>query len=258
MMRANKPLRDWHGKHVWIVGASSGIGAALAEELLRHGARVAVSGRREALLQSLFGGERHAIPVVLDACSETSWREASTALRQHWAQLDLVVLCQGDYTPMQVDSFDAGIATRMLEVNLLSLYRGLEFILPWLKQGHGGGIAIMASVAGYGMLPKAMVYGAGKAAARYLAESLYYELAPRGHGVWCINPGFVATRLTAQNDFSMPALMTPQQAARAIVDGFAAGRFDIHFPRRFTVWLKLIALLPLRLQQALIRRLTGV
>lgn len=258
MMTANKPLRDWKGKHVWIVGASSGIGAALATELLHRGARVAVSGRREALLVQLFGGTTQAIPIVLDACSETSWREASTALRQQWAELDLVVLCQGDYTPMQVDSFDASIASRMLDVNLTSLYRGLEFILPWLKQTNTGGIAIMASVAGYGMLPKAMVYGASKAAARYLAESLYYELAPRGHSVWCINPGFVATRLTAQNDFAMPALMTPQQAALAIVDGFAAGCFDIHFPRRFTLWLKLIARLPLRLQQALLRRMTGV
>ena len=257
MMRANAPVRDWNGKHVWIVGASSGIGAALAVELLQRGARVAVSARREAVLQQQFGSQMHATVVVLDACSAASWCVASTTLRQQWPELDLVVLCQGDYTPMQVGSFDAAVATRMLEINLLSLYRGLEFILPWLSCGKGG-IAIMASVAGYGMLPKAMVYGASKAAARYLAESLYYELAPRGQGVWCINPGFVATRLTAQNDFTMPALLTPQQAALAIIDGFAAGRFDIHFPRRFTLWLKLIALLPLRLRHSLIRRLTGV
>lgn len=257
-MKANPAIRDWHGQRVWIVGASSGIGAALAQELVQLGAEVAVSSRRPEVLFALYGQQPQVRILPLDANIDADWQRAAGQLRGQWPTLDVVILCQGDYTPLQVQDYDSRRAVHMLESNVLSLYRGLQVILPWLLESGRGGIAIMASVAGYTMLPKAMAYGASKAAAIYLAQSLYYQLAPRGHPVWCINPGFVATRLTAQNDFAMPALLTPQQAARAIVRGFARGRFDIHFPWRFTLWLKLLALLPMRLQHHLLRRLTGV
>lgn len=257
-MSANVPIHDWQGRQVWIIGASSGIGAALAQELLQRGARLAVSGRRAEALHALYDAHPQALILPMDACDDQQWQQTCAQLRAHWAHVDVVFMCQGDYTPMQVDSYDAAVAIAMLQSNVLSLYRGLQVILPWLRDSGRGGIAITASVAGYTMLPLAMAYGASKAAAIYLAQSLFYELAARGHGVWCINPGFVATRLTARNRFAMPAVLTPQQAAQAILRGFARGQFEIHFPKRFTLWLKLIALLPLRLQQALLRRLTGV
>ena len=121
----------------------------------------------------------------------------------------------------------------------------------------GGGIALVASVAGYRGLPKALCYGPGKAALIHFAECLHLDLAPRGIGVWVINPGFVQTRLTAQNDFAMPALLTPEQAACAAVDGFKTGGFEIHFPKRFTRAMKLLAWLPDRWYFALVRRYTG-
>ena len=126
-----------------------------------------------------------------------------------------------------------------------------------LAQGEGA-IALVGSVAGYGGLPKATVYGPSKAALINFAEVLHLDLSPRGIGVFLIDPGFVATPLTAQNDFAMPALQTPAQAAEAIVDGFARGDFEIHFPKRFTCVLKLLQLLPRRLYFALIRRATGL
>lgn len=257
-MSANAPLRDWSGQRVWIVGASSGIGAALAGVLLQRGALVAVSGRRGDVLQQQFGHQPHALILPFDACTDDGWATACAELQKEWPAFDLVIQCQGDYSPLQIDQYSGQTALKMLDVNLLSLYRSLDHLLPWLQRTGRGGLAIMASVAGWGMLPKAMAYGAGKSAAIYLAHCLHYELAPRGHGVWCINPGFVATRLTAQNDFDMPALLTPEQAAGEIVAGFARGDFEIHFPKRFTRWLKLIALLPRPLQHALIRRITGV
>ena len=119
-------------------------------------------------------------------------------------------------------------------------------------------IALVGSVAGYGGLPKATVYGPGKAALINFAETLYLDLAPAGVSVFLVNPGFVATPLTAQNDFTMPALMTPEAAAEAMLAGFARGDFEIHFPRRFTMVLKLLRLLPRRLYFALIHRLTGL
>jgi short-subunit dehydrogenase len=102
-----------------------------------------------------------------------------------------------------------------------------------------------------------MAYGPTKAALQYLAETLYFDLHPLGIGVSVINPGFVATSLTAANRFDMPALLTPDQAARHIVRGWARGRFDIHFPKRFTLWLKLMRLLPHTLYFAAVRRTTG-
>ena len=105
--------------------------------------------------------------------------------------------------------------------------------------------------------PKALGYGPAKAALIHFAEGLHLELAEQGYGVWLINPGFVATRLTAANDFAMPALLTPEQAAVFTVDGLAGGKFEITYPRRFTVWLKLLRCLPYRLYFPLVRRLTG-
>jgi short-subunit dehydrogenase len=117
-------------------------------------------------------------------------------------------------------------------------------------------MAFVASVAGYRGLPKAAAYGPTKAALINFAETLYLDLAPRGISVFLINPGFVATPMTAGNDFAMPALISPQEAAGEIIAGFAHGGFEIHFPRRFTNWLKLLRLLPYRFYFPLVRRFT--
>jgi short-subunit dehydrogenase len=126
-----------------------------------------------------------------------------------------------------------------------------------LRQGNGG-IAICSSVAGYRGLPTSLVYGATKAALINLAETLYMDLAPRGIGVWIVNPGFVKTPLTDRNEFTMPALISAEEAASQIIAGLASGRFEIHFPKRFTRWLKLFRLLPYGLYFRLVRRLTGL
>ena len=145
-----------------------------------------------------------------------------------------------------------------LATNLIGTMCGTAAVLPTLlAQGHGA-IALVGSVAGYGGLPKATVYGPSKAALINFAEVLHLDLAPRGIGVFLINPGFVATPLTAQNQFAMPALLTPDQAAVAILKGWARGAFEIHFPRRFTLWLKLMRHLPDTLYFALVRRATGL
>jgi short-subunit dehydrogenase len=126
-----------------------------------------------------------------------------------------------------------------------------------LKQGAGG-VAICSSVAGYRGLPTSLVYGATKAALINLAETLYMDLSPRGIGVWIVNPGFVKTPLTDRNEFRMPALISADEAAQHIIDGLASGRFEIHFPKRFTRWLKLFRLLPYGIYFRLIRRVTGL
>ena len=172
-----------------------------------------------------------------------------------WGGVDLVVYLAGDYQPMRADQFDLATAERVIAINFNGALRLFATVRDDLTPG--GGIAFVASVAGYRGLPKALCYGPGKAALIHFAECLHLDLAPRGIGVWVINPGFVATRLTARNDFAMPALLTPEQAASATVDGLARGNFEIHFPRRFTWLMKWLACLPYRWYFPLIRRQTG-
>lgn len=249
----NPKITDWQGCHVWLVGASTGIGAALARELDRRGARLAVSARSLDALRALDIDSARWLPC--DVTDMDSLAAAHRALMDEWPRLDLVVYLAGDYVPMRAHSFDLRRAEQVVAVNFTGAMRLAATVLPDLHAG--GGIAFVASVAGYRGLPEALCYGPGKAALIHFGECLYLDLAARGIGVWVINPGFVRTRLTARNDFAMPALLTPEQAARAIVAGFRAGNFEIHFPKRFTCVLKLLSLLPRRLYFALIRRFTG-
>ncbi len=249
----NPKITDWQGRRVWLIGASSGIGAALASELAGRGARLALSARRADKLAALE--PKNALRLPCDATDGSHLVAARAALLAAWGGVDLVVYLAGDYVPMRAEQFDLATAERLLAVNYLGALRLTATVLADLPAG--GGIAFVASVAGYGGLPKALAYGPGKAALIHLAECLYFDLSPRRIGVWVINPGFVATPLTAKNDFKMPALMTPERAASALADGFATGGFEIHFPKRFTRWLKLASLLPYRWYFPLVRLISG-
>lgn len=250
----NPKITDWTGKRVWLIGASSGIGAALAHALSNRGARLALSARNSAALNAL--GIDNAGLYPCDATDHASLRTAHAAVRDTLGGIDLAIYLAGDYTPMRADAFDIDAAEHALKVNFIGAMRLSAIVLPDLLQ-TGGGLAYVASVAGYAGLPKALAYGPGKAALIQFAQCLYFDLAPRGIGVWIINPGFVATRLTAKNDFAMPALMTPEQAALATLKGFEKGHFEIHYPRRITWVMKLLTALPYALYFPLVRRLTG-
>lgn len=249
----NPKIVDWRGRRVWLVGASTGIGAALAQALAQRGARLAVSARSAAALQALALDAALLLPC--NATDVDALRSAHQAITRAWGGVDLVVYLAGDYAPMQVDTFDLARAEQVVAVNFNGAMRLASVVLPHLQPGAG--LALVASVAGYRGLPKALCYGPGKAALIHFAECLHLELAPRGVGVWVVNPGFVQTRLTEHNDFAMPALLTPQQAALALIDDLAKGRFEIHFPPRFTRVMKALSLLPYRWYFPLVRRLTG-
>ena len=249
----NPKISTWAGKRVWLLGASTGIGAAMARELAGRGAKLALAARSAAKLQAL--GIEGALILPCDATDAASLAGVRQALLAAWGGVDLVVYLAGDYLPMRADDFDLARAEQVIAVNFNGALRLAATVLPDLQPG--GGIAFVASVAGYRGLPKALCYGPGKAALIHFAECLHLDLEARGIGVWVINPGFVQTRLTAQNDFAMPALLTPAQAAIFAVDGFKTGNFEIHFPKRFSYVLKLLSLLPYRWYFPLIRRLTG-
>lgn len=254
----NQPITDWHGKRVWLIGASSGIGQAVANLLSRRGAWLATSARNRAALERDAAQRAHALVLPLDVTDRASVARAAEALVQAWGGIDLALVVAGGYNEMRADRFDLDAANALIDLNLRGVFNCLAAVLPQLLAQGAGGIGIVASVAGYGGLPKALVYGPSKAALINLTESLYFDLHPRGIAVYQINPGFVATPLTAANDFPMPALMQPDQAAQALVRGLERGQFHIHFPRRFTNTLRLARLLPYRAYFWLIRKVTGL
>lgn len=257
-MPLNPPIADWAGRRCWLVGASTGIGAATARLLLARGAKVAVSARNRAALAGVVAGAPDGLAVAADVTRPESLAAALDAIRAAWGGVDLVMLLAGAYAPVRAWELTVEQARNHVEVNLMGAYNALAVVLPELLARGAGAVAIVSSVAGYRGLPKALVYGPTKAALINLAETLYLDLAPRGIGVYLINPGFVATPMTAQNEFRMPALVTPEVAAAAIVRGLERGRFEIDFPKRFTLWLKLLRLLPDRLFFAAVRRSTGL
>jgi NAD(P)-dependent dehydrogenase (short-subunit alcohol dehydrogenase family) len=259
----NPPIRSWRGKRVWVVGASSGIGLAAAEQLLAEGATVLASARGEAGLQALVAQHtRTGVPPTVQAwpLDVTDAQAVAFTARSLLAEgpLDLVLFCAGHYRALRSDAFDLAEMQRHLAINYNGALNLLDALLPALIARGEGHISLVSSVAGFRGLPKGLAYGPTKAALTHLGETLYLDLAPLGIGVSVVHPGFVKTPLTAQNDFQMPALMAPEDAAREMLAGIASGAFEIHFPRRFTRWMKLLRLLPYRAYFALVRRATGL
>lgn len=254
----NPKISDWHNKRVWVIGASTGIGAETARLLLENGARVALSARRVDALKAVAKGHEEALVVPLDMVDHASVLSARDTIRQQWQSIDLVLVVAGTYNEMRADTFDLAVANQLLDMNIHGVFNCLDAVLPGLLAQGSGGIGIVASVAGFRGLPKALVYGPSKAALINLCESLYLDLRPRGIAVYLINPGFVETPLTAANDFKMPALISARTAARELVRGLERGEFHIHFPRRFTNWMRVARLLPYRVYFWLIRKGTGL
>ncbi|MEO6566386.1 MAG: SDR family NAD(P)-dependent oxidoreductase [Casimicrobiaceae bacterium] len=254
----NPPLPAWPQCRVWIIGASTGIGAATAQALLAAGARVALSARSTDKLKTVAGNHAAALVEPLDFTDTEAVAAAAQRIRTQWSGLDLVLIVAGTHQEMRAWELNEQDSRALLETNLHGVINTCTAVLPGLLAQGSGGIGIVASVAGYSGLPKALIYGASKAALVNFSETLYFDLQPKGLGVYLIMPGFVRTPLTDKNDFTMPNLITADEAAREIIHGLEAGDFEIHFPKAFTRKLKLLRMLPYRLYFALIRKATGL
>jgi NAD(P)-dependent dehydrogenase (short-subunit alcohol dehydrogenase family) len=261
-MSLNPRLDRWSGKTVWLVGASTGIGRATAELLHARGAKVVVSARSKAALDAFAAAHPGSEALALDATDREAMRQAAAHIAGTHGGIDLAMYCAGTYAAMRATAFDLDVALHHVRVNYDGALFMLDAVLPQLlaqgRSGRGGHISLVSSVAGFRGLPKSLAYGPTKAALINLAETLYLDLQPQGLGVSVINPGFVETPLTSQNNFKMPALITPEEAAREIVKGWEDGDFEIHFPKRFTLWLKGMRHLAYRPYFAAVRRSTGM
>jgi NAD(P)-dependent dehydrogenase (short-subunit alcohol dehydrogenase family) len=256
-MALNPRIAHWPGRVVWLVGASTGIGRATASRLHALGATVIVSARSAPALDAFVAGHPGAQAIAFDATDREAMQAAATRIVGEHGRIDLAVYCAGTYRALRATAFNLEVALQHQQVNYVGALYLLDAVLPVvLKQGDGH-ISLVGSVAGYRGLPNALAYGPTKAALINLAETLYLDLQPRGIGVSVVNPGFVETPLTAQNAFRMPALMTPEAAAGEIVRGWERGQFEIHFPKRFTLWLKAMRLLAYGPYFAAVRRSTG-
>ncbi|MBI6630983.1 SDR family NAD(P)-dependent oxidoreductase [Pontibaca salina] len=226
---------------IWIIGATEGIGAALARDWAGRGAQLILSARSAGRLQEMataLGPDHLALP--LDVSARESLEAAAEKIARI-APLDRVVHLAAIYDPGKVADLDAETAANIVTVNLTGSFHIAQIAPPLLRDG--GQLALCGSVAGYIGLPQGQIYSATKAGVINLAQSLRAELAGR-YDVRLISPGFVDTRLTQRNDFTMPAMVTPEAAARAIITGLDRRRFEVHFPRRLTYALKLLSALP--------------
>lgn len=251
-------MRGFAGKTLWIIGASSGIGAALARELAAQGAQLALSARRPQALAQLADSLASRPQIApCDVANLDSVQQAAAAVFRRQKRVDSVINLAALYEPMALDALDIGKLEAIVQVNVTGAFHVLHAILPHLGAQGGGQIALCASLAGYCGLPNGQPYSATKAAVINLAQSLRAEKQPNAGQNWdvkLINPGFVRTPLTDKNDFHMPLLMEPEAAAKALARGLRGRAFEIHFPRRMTFAMKALRWLPARFYFRLARK----
>jgi NAD(P)-dependent dehydrogenase (short-subunit alcohol dehydrogenase family) len=245
-------------KTAWLTGASTGIGRAVALRLAAEGWRVAASARNaEALAVLAAEVPPGAIaPYPLDVTDRDACMACAERIEQELGPLDLAIFNAGAHQPMPATEFSSATLRALLEINVMGTAHGLEAVLPRLIARRSGRVMIVASLAGYRGLPTAAAYGASKATLINMAEALRPELAGLGVVLQVVNPGFVRTPMTAQNRFSMPFLITAEEAAAAIVRGLQSDRFEITFPAPFAWFMKLVRLIPNRIYFHLTRRIS--
>jgi NADP-dependent 3-hydroxy acid dehydrogenase YdfG len=223
-------VRDWQGKRYWLVGASEGLGRALAHRLSKAGAEVIVSARnadRLAELAAELPGPARAVAV------DVADRASVEAAAAEAGEIDGMVYLAGVYWPMKAQDWNAEQAEAMADINFTGCVRAVGAVLPAMVARGRGHVVLTGSLSGFRGLPGAIGYGASKAAVMSLAESMHADLRRTGIEVQVANPGFIRTRLTDKNDFRMPFLMTPEEAAEEMFALMDSRRFKRNFPRAF-------------------------
>jgi short-subunit dehydrogenase len=232
-------------KIIWITGASSGIGKALAIKFAEKGWTVAASARRENLLEDLNKFNPNIYSFPLDVTEIENCKLIANKIIEKFGGIDICVFGTGMHDPKSEKRFDLNKIREIMEVNYFGTMNSINSIYEYFSEKKNGQISIISSVAGYRGLPAAGAYCASKAALTSYAESLNFDMKMKNVRVSLISPGFIKTPMTDQNDFPMPMIKTPEFAANEIFKGLTEKKsFEIHFPKAFTYFLKFLQILP--------------
>ena len=242
-------------KKIWITGASSRIGKAVAEKFAKEGWKVAVSARRKEILD-IMAQDQNISSFPLDITNRDQINNVFKNILNEFGDLDLCLFSSGTYEPKDEQSIDPNKIKNVINVNFLGVIDCVKTVETYFKNQKSGHISIVSSIAGYRGLPNSSGYGPSKAALTNFTESIYFDFKKFGVRVSIISPGFIKTPLTDKNEFSMPFLKTPDYAAEKIFNGLVkSNAFEIHFPKGLTLVLKFLRILPYKLYLVVVDKL---
>ena len=244
-------------KVIWITGASSGIGKALALKFANKNWNVAISARRENILNEISESNENIKSFPLDVTDKTKCKEVFEQIKSHYGDVNICFFSTGTWNPKKEKDIDVEQMEEVFKVNFFGTANTIKAVEQHFKDRKNGIITIVSSIAGYRGLPNSTGYGPSKSALNNLAESLYFDFKRSNVRVCLVSPGFIKTPMTDKNDFKMPFLKTPEYAADQIYEGLVNKKsFEIHFPKALTITLKILSFLPSKLYFNLVGRLT--
>ena len=244
-------------KTIWITGGSTGIGKALAIKFANEGWNVAISARRENLLEEISNEYENITSFPLDVTKKENCKEVFNQIKNKFESIDICFFSTGTWDPKKEKDIDVEQIENVFKVNFFGTLNSIKAVEEYFKNKKSGTITIVSSIAGYRGLPNSTGYGPSKSALNNLAESLYFDFGRSNVRVCLVSPGFIKTPMTDKNDFNMPFLKTPEYAAEKIYDGLVnKNSFEIHFPKSLTMILKILGFLPNKIYFGLISKLT--
>ncbi len=234
-------------KKIWITGASSGIGKALAEKFANENWKVAVSARRENLLNEM-AKNKNIFAFPLDVTEDEKVKNVFSNILKEFKDIDICVFSSGAYDPKLEQEINKEQIKKIMNINFFGVVNCIKATEDYFKNKKKGHLSIVSSIAGYRGLPNSSGYGPSKAALTNLTESLYFDFKKYNVRISLISPGFIKTPLTDKNEFSMPFIKSPEFAAEKIFNGLTKSKsFEIHFPKGLTLILKFLRVLPYRI-----------
>ena len=244
-------------KVIWITGASSGIGKALALKFANENWSVAISARRENILKEISESNENIKSFPLDVTDRSKCKEVFEQIKSHYGDVNICFFSTGTWNPKKEKDIDVEQMEDVFKVNFFGTVNSIKAVEEYFKNKKSGTITIVSSIAGYRGLPNSTGYGPSKSALNNLAESLYFDFGRYNVKVCLVSPGFIKTPMTDKNDFKMPFLKTPEFAADKIYEGLLKkNNFEIHFPKELTLTLKFFSLLPSKIYFYLVNKLT--
>ena len=244
-------------KTIWITGGSTGIGKALAIKFAKEGWNVAISARRENLLNEISNNYENINSFPLDVTSKEKCDEVFNNIKNKFEDIDICFFSTGTWNPKKEKDIDVEQIEDVFKVNFFGTLNSIKSVEKYFKEKKSGTITIVSSIAGYRGLPNSTGYGPSKSALNNLAESLYFDFKRSNVRICLVSPGFIKTPMTDKNDFKMPFLKTTEYAAEKIYDGLINKKvFEIHFPKSLTLILKILSFLPSKIYFSLIGKMT--